>query len=1007
MPTLAVVGTYKMQEPMPLLSVEDHTLCKTKVGEANQIAFGLMLAHFRIFSRFPAIDDHPNPLQLLNNVCAELNYDPDMFEFDWSSRTAKRFRREIRKHLGYREVIESDAADFIEHLIKTVLPQAPSKELLQEQITRYFQSHKIECFKHKQLTRYIASAKHQFEQLLFADLVKGLDENDKCLIDQILATPANDKQAEILGLAELKKDIPGARLKHVNHAIKKICLLQKLSLSPDIFKAIDRKLLLKYHDSVMVLSPSNLQESGDGAKYALMAIFCYVRSELFLDSMVDIFTKLIHRMRINAESFVNKNILKDVKRVDGKFDILERLARATANTPHGVIKDIVYPDVPRALLLDLIKDLNQRGKWYQSQVREKINSNYVHGNRPLLLSLLRQFDFREDHELYNPMLEAIAFINEHWDSATGEYYQETPPLDGVISEIWKPMVLTETENGVKVNKYNYEIAILEQLKVFLGYKAIWVNGAYRFRNPNEDTPQYFDQNRAYYYELLGLPLDKKVFSKNLKQLLESNLSSLNCSIPGNELVTLKFSSTGRNISITPSEPQAEPDNIERLQQEIAQRWSTINLIDILKECDLRINFTEQMETLGKSSSISAQELQRRLLLCLYGIGSNTGLKRISIANGDVSFNDLRYTKKRFINTTNVRSAIKKVVNHVLDIRDPMIWGEATTSIACDSTQVSAWDQNLLNEWHHRYKGKGVMIYWHVDKKALCIYSQLKTCSSSEVGAMIKGVVDHDTQMNMNEVFVDTHGQSVVGFAVSHMLGFDLLPRLKGINKQKLYGVSSKEKEKYTNLSLIMQGCINWKLIEDNYDAVVKYMAALKLGIVEPSVLIKRFSRDNYKHPIYKALMEIGKAQKTIFLCNYLASEALRIEINEGLNVVERLNNVMDFIFYGKLGEMKTNNTDDQELSVLCLHLLQACMVYINTLIIQQVLSEPHWANKLTPEDYRALTPLLSAHINPYGLFPIDFDQRIALIHSSYPEASNDQEQANAGARESQAVIEIA
>ncbi|WP_375327168.1 Tn3 family transposase [Candidatus Tisiphia endosymbiont of Nemotelus uliginosus] len=56
------------------------------------------------------------------------------------------------------------------------------------------------------------------------------------------------------------------------------------------------------------------------------------------------------------------------------------------------------------------------------------------------------------------------------------------------------------------------------------------------------------------------------------------------------------------------------------------------------------------------------------------------------------------------------------------------------------------------------------------------------------------------------------------------------------------------------------------------------------------------------------------------------------------------------------------------------------IVYINTLLIQQVLSEPHWRNKLTPEDYRALTPLLSTHINPYGLFPIDFNQRI-LIYS--------------------------
>ncbi len=52
-------------------------------------------------------------------------------------------------------------------------------------------------------------------------------------------------------------------------------------------------------------------------------------------------------------------------------------------------------------------------------------------------------------------------------------------------------------------------------------------------------------------------------------------------------------------------------------------------------------------------------------------------------------------------------------------------------------------------------------------------------------------------------------------------------------------------------------------------------------------------------------------------------------------------------FYGKLGEMKTNKTEDQELSVLCLHLLQACMVYINTLIIQQVLYAEHWQNKLT------------------------------------------------------------
>ena len=64
--------------------------------------------------------------------------------------------------------------------------------------------------------------------------------------------------------------------------------------------------------------------------------------------------------------------------------------------------------------------------------------------------------------------------------------------------------------------------------------------------------------------------------------------------------------------------------------------------------------------------------------------------------------------------------------------------------------------------------------------------------------------------------------------------------------------------------------------------------------------------------------------------------------------------------------------------MLCLHLLQACMVYINTLIIQQTIFKLDLLKKFGEADYRALTPLLSAHINPYGLFPIDFNSRISI-----------------------------
>jgi hypothetical protein len=64
--------------------------------------------------------------------------------------------------------------------------------------------------------------------------------------------------------------------------------------------------------------------------------------------------------------------------------------------------------------------------------------------------------------------------------------------------------------------------------------------------------------------------------------------------------------------------------------------------------------------------------------------------------------------------------------------------------------------------------------------------------------------------------------------------------------------------------------------------------------------------------------------------------------------------------------------------MLSLHLLQVSLVYINTIMIQCMLDSPAWANRLTEEDRRALSPLLWGHINPYGLFRLDMTTRLAI-----------------------------
>ena len=162
--------------------------------------------------------------------------------------------------------------------------------------------------------------------------------------------------------------------------------------------------------------------------------------------------------------------------------------------------------------------------------------------------------------------------------------------------------------------------------------------------------------------------------------------------------------------------------------------------------------------------------------------------------------------------------------------------------------------------------------------------------------------------------------------------------------------------------------------------MVKYATALRLGTADTEAILRRFTRTNIQHPTYRALAELGKARKTIFLCRYLRLLPLRREIQEGLNVVENWNSANDFILFGKGGDIATNRREDQELVMLTLHLLQSALVYINTLMIQQVLHEKAWVHRLTADDLRALTPLIYAHVNPYGTFLLDMNTRLAIEH---------------------------
>ncbi|MCC2525764.1 Tn3 family transposase [Vibrio coralliilyticus] len=954
------------------LSYEELELLKTKPAK-NHLPFCIQLKFYKQNGTFPkSFDDIDEvPIQYVMSQIDVASIEP----YDWSSRTAKRHRSEVLQFLGIRKSSDKDRSDYKSWLISEVVPYTSDIIEISSKSEGWFLSKKLELPTKKVLDRLIRSAMNNHEEALFTNITSLISTAAKQKIDSSLS----ESSEKDMSFMQLKADPGRLGLDSVIKETDKLAFINSLQIPVRSLKQINTKTLSSYKQRMISQSIWETKRQPETIRYALVIIFLYMRKSEIIDGLVELFIQIVHKLSVRADKKVKKAILKDFKKVYGKNNILFRIANAVTENPEGTVKDIIYPIVNQTTLDNLIKEYKSSGPGYKFEVHKVIRASYGGHYRKMVPKILAALPFQSNNDIHRPVMDALTLLKpEH---ATKKPYfdlDEDIPMKGVIAPKWMDVVVQEDTKGrERINRINYEICVLQTLRDKLRCKEIWINGADRYRNPDEDLPQDFAEKRAFYYQDLGLTQDAKAFTSDIKNKMHNALSDLNRSMPTNKKVHLRKTDKNR-ICLTPLEQQAEPQNISKMKGEIQSTWPATSLLDMLKEADLQIGFTDCFQSHRSSERIDRATLQKRLILALFGMGTNTGLKRVSAGRHGISYKELLHTRHTYMNKNTLRAAIAKVVNATLEARNPQIWGECTASCASDSKKFGSWDQNLMTEWHIRYGGRGVMIYWHVEKKSTCIYSQLKRCSSSEVASMIEGVLKHCTDMSVDKNYVDTHGQSEVAFAFSHMLGFALMPRLKNIATQKLYLPDIGLSGEFENIEPILSRNIQWELIEEQYDQIIKYTTALKQGTAEPEAILRRFTRNNIQHPTYKALSELGKAIKTIFLCEYLQHESMRREIHEGLNVVENWNSANSFIFYGKGGEVATNRLEDQELSVLALHLLQNCLVYVNTLMIQQVTQDGDWQQQFTQEDYRALSPLIYAHVNPYGIFELDMQQRLTI-----------------------------
>jgi TnpA family transposase len=214
------------------------------------------------------------------------------------------------------------------------------------------------------------------------------------------------------------------------------------------------------------------------------------------------------------------------------------------------------------------------------------------------------------------------------------------------------------------------------------------------------------------------------------------------------------------------------------------------------------------------------------------------------------------------------------------------------------------------------------------------------------------------------------------FGLFSLLGFRFSPRLADLPDQRFWRL---EKEAdYGPLQELSRHVVNARLIAEHWDDMLRLAGSLKLGKVKATAVMRTLQRAGSLSGLGRAVAELGRVEKTLYLLAYVQDEAYRRRILVQLNRGEGRHALARAVFHGKKGELRQHYREGIEDQLGALGLVVNALVLWNTRYLQQALEE-YQAAEASPEagDVARLSPLLHEHVNMLGRYDFTIPERVA------------------------------
>lgn len=935
-----------------LLDERDLAIVRQRRGAHNRLGFAVQLCYLRYPGQAMAVDTAP-PDGLLRFVAQQLDVAPQAWaEYAQRDETRREHALELQVTYGYRPFTAAEYKHRRAALIELAL-QTNSGIRIAEELIENLRQNRIIVPLNRVIDRLCAEAIAHGTRLFYRNLIQDLTDDHYARLDKLLVS---DEETRTVTLTWLRQPPGEAKPRNILRHLDRLHAIREVCLPATIERIVHHGRLTQLAREGSQMSMAHLRDLEDTRRYATLIAVLLDTQATVIDQTLEMNDHIIGKLFTDAKRRHNEAFQDQGKSINDKVRLYSCIghalieARQKGADPFAAIEAVV----PWDTFIASIAEAEQLAQPESFDHLGFIVDGYSQVRR-YTPRFLDAFEFGVS-PVATDVSDGITALKTLNHAHLRAVPQDAPT--SFVKSRWEPYVFSSSG----IDRRFYELCAMAELKNALRAGDAWVLGSRQFKDFETyllPVTRFCDLLAAQALPL-AIDTDGERYLRDRLTLLKQKLHEVDHLAATGELPQAEM--TDELMRIEPLSASV-PVEVKQLEADIFTLMPHLKITELLLEVDQWVDFTRHFTHLRMQSPAKDRTA---LLTVILADAVNLGLAKMAEACPGSTFHKLDTVRAWHIREETYAKALAEIVNYQHRLPFAGHWGAGTTSSSDGQYYRVGGQGEHAGRVNLRYgTNPGVTFYTHISDRYAPFHTKVITSTVRDATHVLDGLLYHESELRIEEHYTDTLGFTDHLFALCPTFGYRFAPRIRDIKEKNLYVPD--HPEHYPALVGFLGEKINTKLILAQWQEFLRLATSIKLGTVTASLILRKLASYPRQNGLARALREIGRIERTLFILEWLTDPALRRRVTVGLNKGEAKNSLARAVCLNRLGEIQDHTFELQRHRASGLNLVVAAIILWNTVYIERVVKTFHQSGRSIDESLLShVAPVHWNHINLTG-----------------------------------------